>query len=66
MTTILSRELHIVMRDGFRETYEEFYTESNVERLWYDRLCTNKDVERATLVYREEKTGKIFDQIKLK
>jgi len=63
---VINRELHIVTRDGYRETYEEYCTESNVETLWYDRLHTNTDIERATLVYRVEKTGVIVEQIKLK
>ena len=62
----ITRELHIVTRDGFRETYEEYNSSCNVERLWHERLHTNKHVERATLVYREESTGKIVDQFKLK
>ena len=66
MTTILKRELHLVDDEGFRETYEEKYTESNVEKLWHDRLSTNRHVVRATLVYRNEKTGVIIDQVKLK
>lgn len=63
---VLTRELHIVNYDGYRETYEEYNSSCNVERLWHERLCTNKYIERATLVYREESTGKIVDQFKLK
>ena len=63
---VINRELHLVLKDGTRETYEEFYTESNVERLWFDRLSTNSSVEMATLVYRDSKTGKIEDSVKLK
>ena len=63
---VLQRELHIVTIYGERETYEEYWTECNVERLWYDRLHINREIERATLVYRDAKTGVIIDQEKLK
>lgn len=67
MTIILKRELHLVDDQDYREVYEErFGTEYNVEKLWYDRLCTNRHVVKATLVYRNEKTGVIVDQVKLK
>ena len=67
MIIVLARELHIVDDEGYRETYEEFWREGgDVEKLFYDRLQYNRHLVKATLVYRNAKTGVIVDQVKLK